>query len=158
MNPVEIEKIAEPVAEAVQKSEKRRNTDGEADLGTVRIKLPSAVGARSKEIVAELRARGAQISIDDLLFDYIEAIPEKYFEAQLLQRTPGPYYLEAATKIPELREILIRQAKKGLLRVSPDSHLSKKTRRHRRKRSEGESQVTGEKDKTEVSEVADAVD
>jgi hypothetical protein len=83
----------------------------------VRIKLPQAIGVKAKEVVAELRARGAQVTLDDMLSKYIEAIPGRYFEDQLLQRTPEPYYLEAAAKVPELREMLIRHAKKGLMRA-----------------------------------------
>jgi hypothetical protein len=106
----------------------------------VRIKLPPAIGIKAKEAVAELRARGAQITLDELLSGYVEAIPDRYFEEQLLKRTPEPYYLEAAAKIPELREMLIRQAKKGLLRSTASPTEPEVPRRGRRKAVEAEGQ------------------
>lgn len=125
-------KLDEQVVEPSPKVERRRQSEVDGEPGVVRIKLPAAVGVKAKEIVAELRARGAQVTLDELLAEYVEAIPPRYFEAQLVQRTPEPYYLEAAAKVPELREMLIRQAKKGLLRNSPPSTEPRAPRRSRR--------------------------
>ena len=123
------------------KAERRRPSDGDGEPGVVRIRLPSAVGGKAREVVAELRARGAQVTLDELLSEYVEAIPDSYFEAQLLQRTPEPYYLEAATKVPELREMLIRHAKKGLMRASAHDLTPREPRRARRKAGNGEAGV-----------------
>jgi len=124
------ERQDQPKRERKRQSSAPMNGDVE---GVVRIKVPPAVGIRAKDVVAELRARGAQVTLDELLSEYVEAIPDRYFEAQLLQRTPEPYYLEAATRVPELREMLIRQAKKGLMRASAQDLLPREARRPRRK-------------------------
>ena len=133
MREKENEKIGEPVADTPPKVERKRQAEGDGELGVVRIKLPAAVGIKAKEMVAELRARGAQVSLDELLSEYVEVIPERYFEVQLQKRTPEPYYLEAAVKVPELREMLIRQAKKGLMRNSTQGLSPRLPRRIRRK-------------------------
>lgn len=122
--------------EAPAKGERKRASDGDGEPGVVRIRLPTAVGIKVKEVVAELRARGAQVTLDELLSEYVEAIPERYFETQLLQRTPEPYYLDAAAKVPELREMLIRQAKKGLMKASARESYPRKQRKLRRKAGE----------------------
>lgn len=98
------------------KRERKRAAEGEAEPGVVRVRLPAALGVKAREIVATLRERGAQVSLDDLLAGYLESVPESYFEEQLTCRTPEQYYLEAAARVPELRELLIRHAKRGLLR------------------------------------------
>ncbi|MGK5085091.1 hypothetical protein WDW37_17525 [Bdellovibrionota bacterium FG-1] len=133
------EKVLQPNVdqelEGIVRRERKRTVDSESEPGIVRVRLPVAVGARVREVVSVLRERGAQVSLDELLAGYFESIPESYFEEQLISRTPEQYYLEAAARVPELREILIRHAKKGLLRgTAPKSTgISTKSAGRRRK-------------------------
>jgi len=119
--------------DAQPKSERRRPIENDGEPGVVRIRLPQTVGMKAKEAVAELRARGAQVTLDEFLSEYVEAIPERYFDSQLQKRTPEPYYLEAASKVPELRDMLIRHAKKGLIRASVQDSTVAEPRQKRRK-------------------------
>jgi hypothetical protein len=119
------------------KPEKKRVIDGDPEPGVVRIKVSGAISVKAKEVVAELKRRGAQVTLDELFGEYIEAIPARYFDDQLQKRTPEPYYLEAASKVPELRDMLIRFAKKGLMKSAVQDGTGG-PRRGRRKSVKGE--------------------
>ena len=127
--------------EAAPKTERKRSVEVDGEPGVVRVKLPLAVGLKAREVVAELKARGAQVSVEELLAEYMDSIPASYFQTQVLRRTPEDYYLEAASKVPELRAMLIRKAKKGLLQASTQDLGSQSGRRSRPKaKSSGEAQ------------------
>lgn len=133
MNKQDDEGMTEQTTQGKPKVERQRQATRDTEPSIVRVKLPEAVGIRAKETVAELRARGAQVTLDELLCDYIGAISERYFDSQLQSKTPEPYYLEAAARVPELREMLIRQAKKGLMRNTATLSEPRGPRRGRRK-------------------------
>ncbi len=152
MDEQNVEKKSDLASENDQgtKTERRRATENDSDPGVVRVKLPAAIGVRVKSLVAELKARGAQVNADELIAEYLEGIPERYFDEQLQRRTPEPYYLEAAVKVPELREVLIRYAKKGLLRTASDALPSGEPVRRRRKKGDADKVVGASSSNEEV--------
>lgn len=138
----ENDKTNDLTSETSLKAERKRQSEADGEPGIVRIRLPAAVGIRAREVVAELKTRGAQVTLDELLSEYVGAIPEQYFDEQLQKHTPEPYYLEAAAKVPELREMLIRYAKKGLLRSIVQDGVPRRTRRAAAQKIENGSAVT----------------
>lgn len=108
-----------------QPGKRRRQAERDTDAGLVRVKLPAQIGAKVRETLSELRSRGASASADELLADYLAEIPEKYFEAQLTARTPDDFYLDAIREMPEVRERLLRQAKRALYQKKTGSEVKR---------------------------------
>lgn len=109
---------------------KKRASDGDTEAGGMRVRLPVGLAIRVRETLAELRKRGGFVSAEDLLADYFAKLGDTYFEEQLVRRTPEEYYLDIASKDPEIRERLIRQAKKALSRREAPPREQKRRTKH----------------------------
>lgn len=121
----ETNQIEQPEVEAIvsgeQSTKKKRSTEADSDAGGVRLKLGGALGARVREAILELKGRGVNVTAEELLADHLERLPARYIESQLLKRTPERFYIETAIELPEIREKLIRQAKRSLGRIADKS-------------------------------------
>ena len=108
-------------AEAVGQTDvaKRKRSTKNRTKSLTKVRLPEAIIPQVDRTIQELKSRGVAVSPDELLSEYLQALPEKYMEEQILQRTPEQYYLEAACQIPEIRERLLRQARLSLRRQEP---------------------------------------
>lgn len=101
-----------------QATKRKRGSEAETEVGVVRLKLGGALGTKVREAILELKGRGVNASAEELLADHLERLPARYFENQLLKRTPERFYIETAIELPEIREKLIRQAKRSLGRFA----------------------------------------
>lgn len=98
----------------IQVKRKRRGPESESDPGAIRFKIVGALAARVREAAQELKSRGITVAAEELLGDYLENVPERYFEGQLLKWTPERFYIETAIEKPEIREKLVREAMRSL--------------------------------------------
>lgn len=119
--------------EATEPEAKRRRTaEGESESGILRLKLSGALGTRVRETVVELKGRGVNVTAEEVMADYLERIPGRYFEGQILKRTPERFYIETAIGLPEVREKLIRQAKRSLEKFAGTKATPSSTVRRRK--------------------------
>jgi|GEM_PF-4871289 len=108
---------------------RRTKGDGDGETSQLRVSVPHDLSVKLRAAMQELRARGASISAEDLLGGFWGKVGDSYIAEEITRFTPEDYYLEAARKIPELRERLIQQAKKAL--SVPTAGLRKPGRKKR---------------------------
>ncbi len=103
-----------------EKTEKRsgRSTGSDSESLALRVRLPVTVDERVRKILNELKLRGSSIAPELILSKFWEQLTDSYLEEQLVRNTREEYFLEEASKIPEIREKLIQQAKKALSAVA----------------------------------------
>ncbi len=109
-----------PASTKNEKTEKRsgRSTSSDSESLALRVRLPVTVDERVRKILNELKQRGSSISPELILSKFWEQLTDSYLEEQLVRNTREEYFLEEASKIPEIREKLIQQAKKALSAVA----------------------------------------
>lgn len=121
----------EIVTDVEAPARRRKIHDGENDQAVIRVKLPVDIGMKVRETISELKTRGVNISAEDLLAEYLDVLPTDYLENQLIRLTPEEYFLEFAVQIPEVRNRLLRQAKKALSRKNNETPSKQKRTRQR---------------------------
>jgi len=97
-----------------QVERKKRSPESESDPSAIRLKIGGALAARVREAAQELKSRGITVTAEELLSDYLENVPDRYFDGQLLKWTPERFYIETAIEKPEIREKLVREAMRSL--------------------------------------------
>jgi hypothetical protein len=98
-----------------EKDRKEAKTDKfTADPPQIRVQLPRETAIKVQQTLLRLKERKADTKADDLLASYLEKLTDDYLEEQVELRTPVEFYFEAAKNIPELREKIVREAKKLL--------------------------------------------
>lgn len=136
METVNSESKRSDAGETLEKSEtklrlKKVRVDGEADAAVMRVVLPANVASKLREAIMELKDRGAAVTAEELLSPFWGGMKADYIETQVTKGTPDDYYLEAARKVPELREKLIQQAKRALSATMKIPSRLKRQNRHK---------------------------
>lgn len=99
------------------KTPKEKKASPKAENTGLKIALPSEVSARIQEAYATLKDRGYDGKIEDLLSTLWDQATTDWCEARIEALTPDEYYLDATKQIPEVRQKLVDQAKKALLKI-----------------------------------------
>ncbi len=79
-----------------------------------KIALPEEVLNQAQATHKELKERGANIKLDDLLSEAMLAITDEYWDRQLDRFTPDEYLLMTVVQNPEARRLMVEKAKKVL--------------------------------------------
>jgi hypothetical protein len=101
----------------------------EVKMPLSRIALPESVNARVQETLKILRARGAELRIEELFSEMFSALPEQYWENQIERLTPPTYFLEKAKENPEVLSFLLKQAKKAFEQLERGEPLEKERKK-----------------------------
>lgn len=99
------------------KSPKEKKVAAKSDAGGLKIALPPEMANRLQEAYATLRDRGYDGKIEDVLASLWDQATDEWCEARVESLTPDEYYLEATKQLPEIRQKLVDQAKKALLKA-----------------------------------------
>lgn len=86
----------------------------------LKITLPIEVSQRIQDSFAVLKDRGYGGKIEDMIMVIWEQISLDWCEARIDALTPDEYYLDATKQLPEIRQKLVDQAKKALLKAKDD--------------------------------------
>jgi hypothetical protein len=129
--------VHENVGSPVELGEKR---ELKSKPSILKITLPEEVSQIVDDAIKTLRARGHEIRAEELLREELLTITKEKVDKLVLQYTPDEYYLEQARKLPEANALLVRQAKKMMLKAGTSS----KTRKRRVQLDDGVLECAGE--------------
>lgn len=111
------------------------------DYPIIRVQLPKDAAIRVNAALQKLKERNADVKADELLSSYLNGITDQYLNSKIEEKTPIEFYFEAAKNIPELREKIIKSAKKLLVLSSQNQwgdragkSLPEKTSRKRKQK------------------------
>lgn len=99
------------------KAPKEKKPVAKSDGGGLKIALPPEMANRIQEAYATLKDRGYDGKIEDVLATLWDQATDEWCEARVESLTPDEYYLEATKQLPEIRQKLVDQAKKALLKA-----------------------------------------
>jgi hypothetical protein len=105
----------EVAVETKPSREKKVNT--KAEPAGLKIAIPAEISQRLQDSYNTLKERGYTGRIEDLMTVLWEQVTGEWCEARVEALTPDEYYLEATKQIPEVRQKLVDQAKKALLKA-----------------------------------------
>ncbi len=127
---MEQETTVEIVGDEESTARKRRRSEpGASESAVLRIVVPEATAARVRELITELKSRGVELRADEILRIHLDKVPDEYWEAETISRTPQEYYIRAALEIPDFKERLVRQAIKALNRTQGPEAAPRRRRR-----------------------------
>ncbi len=86
----------------------------------LKLTLPMEVSQRLQDSFAVLKDRGYGGKIEDMIMIIWEQTSLDWCEARIDALTPDEYYLDATKQIPEIRQKLVDQAKKALLKAKDE--------------------------------------
>lgn len=83
----------------------------------LKIAIPFDISMRLQDAYATLKERGYAGKMEDMLTVLWDQVTTEWCEARIEALTPDEYYLDATKQIPEVRQKLVDQAKKALLKI-----------------------------------------
>jgi hypothetical protein len=112
--------------ETIPTQEPKTNRKKEAAPKTenvgAKINLPAEMSQKVQEALATLRERGYAGKAEDFLAILWDQVTDEWCEVRVEALTPDEFYLDATKQIPEVRQKLVDQAKKALLKVREGSN------------------------------------
>ncbi len=96
---------------------REKKTAAKAEPAGLKIAIPAEISLRLQDSFTTLKERGYSGKIEDMLTILWEQATPEWCEARIEALTPDEYYLDATKQIPEVRQKLVDQAKKALLKV-----------------------------------------
>lgn len=111
--------VEEILIEAVveTKPAREKKVQVKADQQGIKVVLPMDVSQRLNDVYTTLKERGFAGKVDDLLVGFWEQVNQEWCDARIEALTPDEYYLDATKQLPEVRQKLVDQAKKALLKA-----------------------------------------
>lgn len=110
---------AETTTETKPAREKKATNKSAAKAEPIgfKIAIPTEISQRIQDSFTTLKERGYVGKIEDMLTVLWEQVTPEWCEGRVEALTPDEYYLDATKQIPEIRQKLVDQAKKALLKV-----------------------------------------
>lgn len=108
-------------AKTKEKKAKEKLAKEKIDVGNTKIQLPLAVSQKINDLQNQLKERGYNGKVDDILSVIWEQITDEWCEARIEALTPDDYYLNAIKNLPDVRQKIVDQAKKALLKAREES-------------------------------------
>lgn len=103
------------------KNSKEKKTKEKTEIGALKIQAPIHVAQKVIELQAQLKDRGYTGKIDDILSIIWDQITAEWCETRLEALTPDEYYLNAVKNLPDVRQKIVDQAKKALVKAREES-------------------------------------
>lgn len=114
------ELIQESTNEITKPQPREKKTTIKSDNSGLKIQVPSDAAHKIQETYQTLKERGYTGKIEDILSVFWEQVTTEWAESRIEALTPDEYYLEAIRLMPEVRQKLVDQAKKALLKAKDD--------------------------------------
>jgi hypothetical protein len=99
-----------------QKTKEKKPKEKVEAIG-LKIQIPTNISQKIMHLQNQLRDRGYAGKTDDILSVIWDQITEDWCEARLEALTPDEYYLNAIKNLPDVRQKIVDQAKKALVKA-----------------------------------------
>jgi hypothetical protein len=109
--------------ESVVKTQKakEKKTKEKLEVGALKIQAPTEISQKIIDLQSQLKDRGYTGKVDDILSIIWDQINADWCEARLEALTPDEYYLNAVKNLPDIRQKIVDQAKKALIKAREES-------------------------------------
>jgi hypothetical protein len=118
MEEIIISEAETPIENSKSKEKKAKE---KIDTGAIKIQLPPLVSQKITDLQNQLKDRGYNGKIDDILSVIWDQITDEWCEVRVEALTPDEYYLNAIKNLPDVRQKIVDQAKKALLKAREES-------------------------------------
>lgn len=105
---------------AKEKNPKDKKIKEKIEAGGLKIQVPSSISQKISDLQNQLKERGYMGKMDDILSTMWDQVTSDWCEARLEALTPDEYYLNAIKNLPEVRQKIVDQAKKALIKARED--------------------------------------
>jgi hypothetical protein len=112
--------INENESAETQKS-KEKKVKEKVETSGLKIQIPVQISQRIMDLQNQLKDRGYAGKTDDILSVIWDQINADWCEARLEALTPDDYYLNAIKNLPDVRQKIVEQAKKALVKAREES-------------------------------------
>jgi hypothetical protein len=114
------EKEALETQSAKEKTPKDKKIKEKIEVGGLKIQVPSHISQKIIDLQNQLKERGYMGKMDDILSTMWDQVTSDWCEARLEALTPDEYYLNAIKNLPDVRQKIVDQAKKALIKARED--------------------------------------
>lgn len=102
------------------KNPKEKKIKDKIETVGLKIQVPTHIAQNIIDLQSQLKDRGYSGKTEDILSVMWDQITADWCEARLEALTPDEYYLDAIKNLPDVRQKIVDQAKKALIKAKEE--------------------------------------